>query len=166
MRIIIISGNKQVGKTSFLQTLMAQKGVGGIVTPIVDGKRFFVSNKEILGCMESDSNEACFEVGRYRFSKKAFRSAADQLYDDWLNPTIHSLILDELGPLELMNQGFYGVMRLMLKKDHPKNLVLVIRDGLVDELCSKFGIEAFEYIPFEEKGRLLVLINPQNQADW
>lgn len=50
-----------------------------------------------------------YEVGRYRFSKKAFDQAASVIREGLDGPGW--LLIDEIGPLELKGEGFYHLLR-------------------------------------------------------
>jgi nucleoside-triphosphatase THEP1 len=81
------------------------------------------------------------EVGRFRFSRTAFEKA-----DQIIRNSIEGegwLIIDEIGPLELKGGGFAAVLRELITQRR-KNLVIVVREGMVNEVQEKFGIVARE----------------------
>jgi nucleoside-triphosphatase THEP1 len=51
------------------------------------------------------------------------------------------LVVDEIGPLELKGQGFHDVLRELLQK-RKENIILVVREGLVQQVTEHFKIEA------------------------
>ena len=144
MQIHILSAPIQTGKTTSLQKFCAQQtNCAGILTPVLNGKRFFysISSKESRA-MEADENELNYlEVGKYKFSKSAFEWAIEQIKEaarretDWL-------ILDEIGPLELKGKGFAEVLNYLLRANlKVKNLLLVVRSSALAEVYSTFEIE-------------------------
>jgi nucleoside-triphosphatase THEP1 len=87
----------------------------------------------------AQGGEGVVEVGRYWLHTAAFREA-----DDWLRgwegrwPTW--VVLDEVGKLELQGQGFADTVRWLLTQPIP-NLILVVRDTLLEEVKEVFGLE-------------------------
>lgn len=158
MQLIIFTGEKQVGKTTFMQELIKEEGVNGILSPVLDGKRYFVSKHQKHYCMESANNEQVFEVGRFRFRKKAFADATDHLLDFWQNNSYHTIILDELGPLELQNKGFWSCLMRILKMPISKTLIIVVRKSILNEVIEKFQFQKAHIIPFSHKDDLTKLI--------
>ena len=143
--IFILTAPVQSGKTTSLLQWMAQRNdVHGILTPVVAGIRVFMnaSTKEQFS-MESTGGEEVLSVGRFTFSKTAFEKAAKIISDgidkdDWL-------VIDEIGPLELRGEGFCDVFKEVLAK-REKKLLLVIREGLVNEVTEKFSLTGSQII--------------------
>jgi nucleoside-triphosphatase THEP1 len=52
------------------------------------------------------------------------------------------LVVDEVGPLELRGEGFHNVVTDLLIK-HPGNIILVIREQLVEEVVKSFNINHY-----------------------
>jgi len=137
--IYILSAPIQSGKTtSLIQWSETRKDVHGILTPVVNGKRVFMNaqTKEQFP-MEAEGEEETLAIGRFVFSKAGFDKAIQVIkdaitQDGWL-------VIDEIGPMELKDEGFSEVLKetLALKKE---KIVLVVREGIADLVTDHFGI--------------------------
>lgn len=143
--IFIISGEINSGKTTKLANWLKHRtDVGGILTPKINGERVFQDSA--IGQtwpMEATENEEQLLVGRYRFSADGFQKALSVLESALMNPAIRFLVVDEIGPLELRNEGFAAFLRKALsslENDPEKNLILVIRNSLVESVLNHFQI--------------------------
>jgi nucleoside-triphosphatase THEP1 len=57
------------------------------------------------------------------------------------------LIVDEIGPLELKQKGFYEVVKQIVASDNPEmKKLFVVRQSLVDEVISFFRIQNYTII--------------------
>lgn len=145
-RIYILTGPIQSGKTTALYNWSANRNdVYGILTPVINGKRFFmnVHTKEQFPMEATDDEKETLSVGRYTFSKTAFEKATGILSDaisinEWL-------IIDEIGPLELEGKGFYTVLKEINSLTDTK-LILVVREGLALKVKEYFKINEAEVI--------------------
>lgn len=133
---IILSGEIQSGKTTALQKWLAGKKAAGILSPIVHGERMLydIQQDQYISFQSPISTPETIAVGRYHFYKKAFERANEILQQktnaDWL-------IVDEIGPLELKEQGFFPALKNIM--DDPSiNLLVVVRTSLVEEVKEKF----------------------------
>lgn len=143
--IYILTAPIQSGKTtSLIQWSEQRNDVNGILTPVVDGKRVFINaaTKEQFA-MEATGNEEAVSIGRFVFSKRGFNKAAQIIRgaidkDGWL-------VIDEIGPLEMRGEGFFDAFKEVLAKRN-KKLLLVIREGLVNEGIEKFSVIGPEII--------------------
>lgn len=145
-QVYILTGPIGSGKTTSLLEWSAKRDdVYGILTPIVNGKRVFMDiHTSEQFSMEAESGETdILTIGKYIFSRAAFEKASAIIRDainkgGWL-------LIDEVGPLELRGEGFAGVLREVLEKalSHPdsyREVILVVRDGLMDKVRKEFGI--------------------------
>jgi len=150
-RIFIKTGDIRTGKTTYLMnTFGKQPAAKGILTPVIGEKRQFydIGGQEMFA-MEWDSEDFAdrLEVGRFVFSKKAFEKADSIIRSASKDPATRTLIIDEIGPLELNEKGFHGTLNHVLCSDFGFDLVLVVRSTLVDKVADKFGIA---FIPLPE----------------
>lgn len=137
-RIWILSAPKGSGKTTALQIwCKAHPYARGVLTPVINGKRYFhnLENGEQTPMEAEEEEKDVEEVGRFRFSAKAFKKVNQLLQ------SLHSykgyVIIDEVGPLELKGGGFYPVIKNWLKEQPPEQtLVLVVREGLASEVAA------------------------------
>ena len=140
--IYILTGAIQTGKTTNLVTWSKNRNdVFGILTPAINGKRFFmnVQTRDNFP-MEADMEEKeTLNIGRFIFSREAFNKAI-KIIDDSIDRK-GWLIIDEIGPLELKGEGFVDVLKNVLKKRNEKTL-LVVREGLIEKITGTFKIVA------------------------
>ena len=139
--VYILSGEKGSGKTtSLIKWSKGRKDVYGILTPVIEGQRFFmdVSTNRMFR-MEAVSGEASYFIGRYKFSKTSFEEAIEVLRNNMNSKGW--LIIDEAGPLELRGEGFAGVIKDLLAINNPDlNILLVVREGLTGDIIQYFHI--------------------------
>ena len=148
-KILILTAEKQAGKTTLLQQFCKDRNdVAGILTPIVNGKRVFYN---IAGAtyfeMEANKNEPQLVIGNYILSAAGFKKANDMLMQESKRKDINYLIIDEIGPLETKyQQGFYTTLITLLKSSFKYNLLLVVRPSLVEEVLSYTAVNKQECI--------------------
>ncbi len=145
-RIVILTGAKQSGKSTTLLTWISQKNVGGFLTPVVSGKRMLLSlpEKKYAFFEATENDTESITVGRYQLLKSAFHIMNNHLVQQ-ADTMLDWLIIDEVGPLELNEEGVYPGLKHVL--DNTKNsLLLVVREGLVQQVVDKFYVERPEVI--------------------
>ena len=147
-KIYILSGPKHSGKTTkLLECIGNRKEVFGILTPVIEKKRFFqnASTKEIFQ-MEATPEEAnILTTGKYSFSQKAF-FRAEKIIGEALKEKSGWLVIDEIGPLELSGKGFHNVIKEVLHADSNLKLIFVVRVTLFNEVIKFFEMENFSEI--------------------
>lgn len=85
-------------------------------------------------------NEA-FRLGmHYSFNKEGF-DFANKITEEALSKGVKCFYLDEVAHLELKGQGFANILRRIL--DAKIDLVLVVREALVEKICETFGIKDY-----------------------
>ena len=143
--IYILSGPIRSGKTTQLLNWSAGRNdIYGILTPDIDGKRVFMdvhSGEQFA--MEADAGDLdIITVGRYVFSQSAFQRARRVITNSFGNSNACWLIIDEIGPLELNNDGFAGVLKEAINSaNRDLKILLVVREGLFEKIKNKFGID-------------------------
>lgn len=142
--IYILTGPIQSGKTTKLMQWSANKDdVFGILTPVVEGKRFFldVSTKEQFK-MEADPNEEnVFSIGRFVFGRRSFDRATNILTKS-LKEKSGWLVVDEIGPLELKGEGFDLTIKNILLSNIHLNILFVVRDSIIEKVKEYYNIKA------------------------
>jgi nucleoside-triphosphatase len=141
-KIYILVCEKHSGKTTALmQWIKNKKNMVGILSPVVNEERMFynIANGEYF-TMLATANEETLLVGKYAFSKTAFNKA-NALLQEVKNQFV---IIDEIGPLELMHKGFGDTLKNILHDKKYTNLLLVVRNGLVDDVVKYFSIDTNE----------------------
>ena len=153
--IIIISQPIRSGKTTALMNrINIVKSVDGILSPDVNGLRklLFIGKRSLID-FETLHQQDSISIGRFHFSNKAFEMANDYLIN--IHPQSHSeIIIDEIGKLELNEKGFYAALvhhlKLVRHAQSNHRLVLVVRDSLLEDVKTKFGIVDAQIITIDE----------------
>ena len=99
-----------------------------------------VKSRELFEMLPTEGETDFVSVGKYIFSQSAFDKAIKIIQNSigkngWL-------IIDEMGPLELRNEGFSEVFKEVLhSKNREQNILIVVRDQLYDNIIEKFKID-------------------------
>ena len=153
-KVVILSGAVQSGKTTALLNHFSTKSnIGGFICPDVNGQRMicFLNEKRVIPLqIAKDDNE--ISIGRFTFDKNVFNKACAILVDA---STLDNefVIVDEVGPLELKEQGYYQSLKILLENWENKKagtLILVIREHLVNEVINKFDLQNASIIKKED----------------
>lgn len=95
-------------------------------------------------CIQPTStNQALIKIGRFCFYQSAFDRANKILLD---NQHSNWLVIDEIGKLELEHKGFYPSLYQLLIHKKPLNLLLVIREGLVETAAGFFNMQNIKLV--------------------
>lgn len=153
MKIYILKGAIGLGKTtSLLNYCKGKNTIGGILSPVINGKRHFLDiRSNEMKLMESLKEETeTLNIGRYKFSPKAF-DWANKILIECENKNYELIIIDEIGPLELQGKGFASTLKLLLNNQEIKpDLLLVVRESLVNEVLKYFGIKKENVFDFKK----------------
>jgi nucleoside-triphosphatase THEP1 len=155
--IYILTGDVRTGKTSaLLEWSKNREDVDGILCPDnKEGKRYFLEiNSKVEFSLEVDrdfilDSEEIVQVGPYHFLKTAFEKANYYLVDRFKKKKFKYLIIDELGKLELKNEGLHDSVSQIIKPsefDESNHLILVVRSSLLEEIIQKYQISNYEII--------------------
>ena len=142
-KVVIIQGGLDGGKTTYMRKLMDELvDVDGIVTLKDSAKRtyYFHEVRTRLSYMglSADMILSDERFGRYFISRKAFKRASDYIF----NVDSRNVLLDEVGRMECMGDGFAEALRELLKRDI--TLYIAVRDRFVPMVIESFGIENAE----------------------
>jgi nucleoside-triphosphatase THEP1 len=140
-RIYMLTGAVQTGKTRSLTNWAANRtDVYGILTPVVDGRRFFMNahTKEQFPMEAVAGEQETLTVGRFIFSKTNFEKAITIIRES--NVAKGWLVIDEIGPLELRGEGFAEVLKEVIAT-HRGKFLLVVREGLAGAVSRYFNIQ-------------------------
>lgn len=143
-KIYLLVCEKHSGKTTALmQWVKDKKKMAGILSPVVNEERMFYNITDgTYFKMLATENEESLPVGKYIFSKAAFDKANNIL----LAEKNKFIIIDEIGPLEFMGKGFADTLKNILQQKNYTNLLLVVREGLVDDVVEYFNIDEIELL--------------------
>lgn len=142
--IYILTGKIKSGKTTSLFNFVAkQKSIDGILTPVIDNKRYFyhISSKVIKNVEADKIDEEVFRVGKYKFLSSSFNWANKRILhalenkNDWI-------VIDEIGPLELEGNGFHNsVIKLLKEATKGLKIIFVVRESLVEKFLNYYQLD-------------------------
>jgi len=149
MKVNIITGTKQSGKTTFLLDKIQElrkdgKIVSGIISrgTFLNNKRhsFFVQDvstgKEQL-LMTTKHIRGAEKIGKFYIDQKAFDWGKSILVND-INSNADYIVLDEIGRFELDSKGWANIIPALLESN--KDLFFVVREEWVSEFIKKYQI--------------------------
>ena len=143
MSLILFSGEKQTGKSTFLYNKFSlNKNVGGIVCLERNNQRQIVDlqfNQFYIHEVHFSSVEECETIGRFTFLKRSFLIGATIINDSTLKNKL--TIIDEWGLLEESNKGLMPHISdavVQTSKSINTHILLVIRPSLVEMFRSKY----------------------------
>lgn len=155
--IYIVSGPINTGKTSWLQKDFSKRSNSdgfACVKARINGEHIgyeLVHLKTGETCpfirkishIPEGWNEA-FRLGMHYSFNQEGRAFAEKILDEALSNKVDCFYLDEVAHLELKGQGFSEILRRVL--DARIDLVLVVREALVEKIAVKFGITDYKVI--------------------
>lgn len=149
-KIKIVTGKIQSGKTTKLFNFVSTKNsIDGILSPIVNHKRvlYHISSKTIKIFETKSKVNGTIAIGNYIFLQESFDWANKKLLQGFYNKPKY-LVIDEIGKLELNGKGFYPSVKkiLEIKDNLSTQLILVIRDYLLDKSLHFFDIDKYEIL--------------------
>jgi nucleoside-triphosphatase THEP1 len=152
MKIYVLKGAIGSGKTTYLLNYCkGKKAIGGILSPVIDGKRYFlnIENKETKLMEAAEDETEILNIGKYKFSSDAFEWA-NKILMDCVNENYETIIIDEIGPLELQGKGFAAALKFILSHTKIKSdLLLIVRENLVSDVLNYFEIKKEDVFYFE-----------------
>jgi nucleoside-triphosphatase THEP1 len=157
--IYILSQAIQTGKTSRLMDLTSdKKSIGGFLSPTVDTVRqlFNIETKSFINFEKKESDSTTIPVGRFHFIEESFNIASQWTLDQVQSDNINLIIIDELGKLELQDNGFHQLAdKLLTQNSNSKNLLLIIRDFLLDDITAKYSINNYQLVTTRDIQKLI-----------
>jgi len=149
MSIVIFSAPVHSGKTTSLMNWCSNKNnVHGILMPDINGVRKFLNiyTDEIFDAVCNHPEQSMDEltsIGQYHFYETAFTKANNILLN--ISPSVKHIIIDEIGKLELQQKGLYkGAIQLLNR--NAQNIILVVRDSLVEAVTSAFHLTNYSIV--------------------
>jgi len=140
--VTLLHGPVHTGKTSRLRRWCeGRPGVGGLLQLRGEEGRFFrdIASGETEPLEPVAAGEAAVEVGRFRFRARAFAWAEGRLSAHVGDPALPTLVIDEIGPLELSGGGLRDALVDALARQKG-DLILVVRSPLVPAVLEAFAI--------------------------
>jgi len=148
--LLLITGKVQEGKTTFLENVISECKkenikVGGFTAPgsVYQDKRTGFSIKDITTGNEyplalSKQQEGWFKFRRFYFNPETFKAGA-QIISDAIQSDNDLIVIDEIGPLELTEEGWHQVIQKLKKQEHIVQCWSV-RESMAKILSEKNGI--------------------------
>jgi nucleoside-triphosphatase len=143
MSILILSAPIHSGKTTLLEKFIANNNCAGIICPDVEGLRkiFDITTRIFFDFQTKEStSESSISIGKYIFLKSGF-DKANQIITNCINDTSDYTIIDEIGHLELSDEGLEPAFSNLLKNRINKNLLLIIRTNLLQDCILKYNLQ-------------------------
>lgn len=157
MSIIILSAPIRSGKTTLLQKYIARHCAIGFLCPDHNSVRklYDIKNNTFydLEINQVDANvldaSSIVTIGKFLFLKDTFW-VAQQILLDCSNDTSNDIIIDEIGKLELNDDGlepaltkFLAYKKLIIgDATNAQKIILVIRDTLLDACVEKYNLQS------------------------
>lgn len=152
----IVTGSINSGKTTKLLSIYQELRVGdGFILP----KIFIQGNyagQEIIRLSTGVSRPFSLKKGYipfnwvekyrldvYSFSKEGFDFAFETI-EDIVMKNLSPIIIDEIGPLELQEKGFYQLLSQLSTEDY--SIYISVRETLLYTAIEKFKIKEYEII--------------------
>ena len=148
--VVIITGEIHQGKTSILQALIPMFKeqnlvVGGIISPGIfeDNMRIGydiidVATGERRVLSRTTGSENMIQIGKYFLHDEGlvFGTTALSVENNWNS---NMIVVDEIGPMELDNQGWaQSVGELLQAFDVP--MIFAVRKGIIEQVTEEWAI--------------------------
>mgnify|MGYP001598186423 CR=1 FL=1 len=154
--IYILAGEVRSGKTTALEEWIGTwDNVKGILCPDNDADRRYLYNIETgeNHTLEVEGpSENTLRVGKFHFLQESMMLANYILIKTFEEQDFEFLVLDELGKLELKNEGLHQAADFILRNyesNDDQNLLLVVRTSLVKDVIAHYGIRSFQIVAKE-----------------
>ena len=148
-KVTIITGARHSGKTTrLLNYIETLKSKGVSVAGIVAVGTFKNNERDSFLLKDISTNiekpfmsrtecDNCDKIGRFYIDNETYKWGLEIL-EKAIKSNINTIVIDEIGALELNEKGWYLVLveALNAKKD----IVITVRDKFIDDVAFKFGI--------------------------
>ncbi len=131
--------------------------ISGFLSPDVNGLRMLYDLKtRVYFPFQVDPlnilAEEIVTIGRFTFYQSAF-DLGRRILASALEEQSRLLVIDEVGPLELQGRGFEPmvgeVVRAQQAQQFKGDLLLVVRDGLLEEVIKHYRIARYQFLEKE-----------------
>lgn len=150
MPVIIFSKAIHSGKTtSLLHWCNTKSNCGGILMPDVSGirKMYDIAERIYFNCITTQTEAVnSVSIGKYCFSQASF-DRANKIITNALDNGLQNIVVDEVGKLELNEQGFYsGLIMAVNHRQKHQQIILVVRDMLLNDVIAKFNLTEYSVV--------------------
>ncbi len=155
-KIIIISGERREGKTTFIKNILSvldkkQIKYSGIISEGIDKNNnrtgfniIDLSTQKKYKLCSVDSNFGSLKIGKFYFNTDTLKLGNDIL----LSAKNNLVIIDEVGYLELNNGGWSNSIEKLLAEQ--KDLILVVRKKLLEKVINKWNLTQTQIFDISE----------------
>lgn len=154
--IYILADEVRTGKTTaLLEWIETWDEVKGILCPDgEDGKRVLMDleSRQQFPLEVDEPNEKTISVGRFHFARPTFELANYILKKSFDEMEYEFLVVDELGKLELEDEGIHHAAHHIFTNYRPSedhHVMAVIRTSLVKDVIKKYNIRDFTIVSKE-----------------
>lgn len=148
--IYLLTGPIRTGKTTRLTTWLEGRNAAGILTPDREEIRWMkiLSRNEWLPFeVDAETDLATIEIGRFQFSANAFEQAKSE-FRQAIDQQAPWIVVDEVGKLEVKGKGLEPAITTLIEATqtgvYSGNLLLVVREELLEMVLEKWKIEVWE----------------------
>lgn len=148
--IYLLTGPIRSGKTSRLVDWLTGRDAAGILTPDRRGIRWMkiLSDRSWVPFeVEGSTDLPIIEIGRFRFFAEAFERAKTE-FEQAINSKAPWIVVDEVGKLEVKGKGLEPAITMLIEATqtgvYSGNLLLVVREELLETVLEKWKIEVWE----------------------
>jgi nucleoside-triphosphatase THEP1 len=145
-KLLIYTGPVKSGKsTKLLSFVQSRNDAGGILSPLIEGKKYLYDissdEKKLLEAEADDREDDIISIGRYKFQKKVFEWAKEELQKAF-EGNYSYLIIDEIGPLEFRGEGLSPVADEIIRNYNSCNfkIIVVFREHLTSHFLEHFKL--------------------------
>ncbi|NLA92539.1 MAG: hypothetical protein GX842_03740 [Spirochaetales bacterium] len=169
MIAIVITGDKNSGKSTFTHTLCSRLDEFGISTggviqipplPDQDQKEWFLSDQstgEVRLLLTTEETQGWPRRGRFSINLDTFEWAKERLLAS--AEKYDFLVVDEIGPLELEGGGYHEALVELADRDEIDSsvgiLLAIVRRELLEKVVERYNLEVSQIIdvnnPWEEE---------------
>jgi len=154
-KITIISGEKQSGKTTYLMNFLKSKIAEGklyegfvAIGTFKDGVRnsfrlIDISTKEEMMFMMTEPISNSKQIGKFYINQKGL-IFGENILKKALNSSCNGVVIDEIGPFELNNEGWAESLKLLLNTN--KEIIVTVRTEILQRIISFFELKDFTVI--------------------
>ncbi len=155
-RIVILSGPVHSGNSGALMQWIDGKSVTGFITPTFNNIKLLynIETGENSNYEMNTSGDSSIEVGKYQLCKESFEIANTIVRNAIQQPNKRWLVVDEIGKLELKEEGHHSLI-LKLLAHWNNSLLFVVRDYLLEQVIREYDLKDAEIID-QQKLKYLV----------
>lgn len=160
-KVFIVTGSIGQGKTTFIQKIIKNfqsKGItlGGIYSPrVMQGKSTVgydiidINTNEREAFLRQNYTKNNLKIGRFNINLQGLQKGIKAIKKS-SNTNIQIVIIDEVGVLELENNGWAKNIEELIRNSQ-NHVLLVIRDSFVEQVIEKWKIKNYLVFDIQEK---------------